>query len=305
MGALIAAGVIAAAGAVYGGMQAKKASEAAANSLNNPNTLDLQRIPNPETVDWRNVLQQTLSSNYNNLDLNFATANRVNAFQTNQFLKGANKIQPYFNQLQDQIGRNALSYSRGELPGDVVSSLSRSAASQGFKNGIAGGARGGGYNTALGGLNLRNLGLTSLDLSKFGTGVAMQANQNAAGMVPNLFDPASQMVSPALGIGSAFQNAGIINDWNRANTAIANAEETGNTELLNAIMEEQTNLRLGGRLAQAKSVQAASSALAGVGSQYASMGQGTGAFGTMGSQSGAFAGASGGGRVGAQNQYLV
>ncbi len=278
-------------------MQAKKASEAAANSLNNPNTLDLQRIPNPETVDWRNVLEQTLSSNYNNLPLNFATGNKVNEFNTNQFLKGANKIQPYFNQLQDQIGRNALSYSRGELPGDVVSSLSRGAASQGFKNGIAGGARGGGFNTALGGLNLRNLGLNSLDLSKFGTGVGMQVNQNAAGMVPRLYDPMSQMASPQLGIGSAFQNAGIINDWNRANTQIANAEETGNTELLNAIMEEQTNLRLGGRLAQAKSIQSASSSLAGIASGLGGASGGGGG--------GAFAGSSGGGRVGAQNQYLV
>jgi len=284
MGALIAAGVIAAAGAVYGGMQAKKASEAAANSLNNPNTLDLQRIPNPETVDWRNVLEQTLSSNYNNLPLNFATANKVNAFQTNQFLKGANKIQPYFNTLQEQIGRNALSYSKGELPGDVVSSLSRSAASQGFKNGIAGGARGGGFNTALGGLNLRNLGLTSLDLSKFGTGVAMQANQNAAGMVPNLFDVQGQMISPQLGIGSAFQNAGIINDWNKNNTLIANAEETGNTDILNSILQAQTGIRLQGQLNQAKSIQSASSSLAGIGSQYASMGQGTGMTGTMPAQ---------------------
>lgn len=242
----------------------KKAGEAAANSLNDPNTLDLQRIPNPETVDWQNILSQIHQTNYNSLPLNLATANRVNEFNTNQFLRGANKIQPHFNQLQDQIGRNALSYSKGELPGDVVSSLSRSAASQGFKNGIAGGARGGGFNTALGGLNLRNLGLTSLDLSKFGTGVGMQVNQNAANMVPNLFDPAMQMISPQLGIGSEFQNAGIINDWNKNNTMIANAEESGNTDILNSILQAQTSLRLQGRLNEAKSVQAASSSAANI-----------------------------------------
>lgn len=245
-------------------MQANKAGKEAANALNQRETLDLQRIPNPETVDWRNILEQVQSTNFNSLPLNLATANRVNEFNTNQFLKGANKIQPYFNQLQDQIGRNALSFSKGELPADVVSSVGRAAASRGFASGIAGGARGGGFNTALGGLNLRNLGLTSLDLSKFGTGVAMQANTNASNMVPRLFDPASQMVSPAMGIGAEFNNAGIINDWNKANTMIANAEETGNTDILNSILQAQTGLRLQGELNQAKSIQAASSSIAGI-----------------------------------------
>lgn len=249
---------------MYAGSQANKAGKEAANALNQRETLDLQRIPNPETVDWRNILEQVQSTNFNSLPLNLATANRVNEFNTNQFLKGANKIQPYFNQLQDQIGRNALSFSKGELPADVTGSIGRAAASRGFASGIAGGARGGGFNTALGGLNLRNLGLTSLDLSKFGTGVAMQANTNASNMVPNLFDPASQMVSPAMGIGAAFNNAGIINDWNKANTMIANAEETGNTDILNSILQAQTGLRLQGELNQAKSIQAASSSVAGI-----------------------------------------
>jgi len=266
MGALIAAGIVAAAGAAYAGYASNKAGKEAANALNQRETLDLQRIPNPETVDWQDILKQTIATNYNNLDMNFATANRVNQFQTNQFLKGANKIQPYFSQLQEQIGRNALSYSRGELPGDVVGSIGRAAASKGFSNGIGMGSRGGGFNTALGGLNLRNLGLTSLDLSKFGTGVGMQANQNAAGMVPNLFDPASQMISPQMGISSAFQNAGIINDWNKNNTMIANAEESGNTDILNSILQAQTGLTLQGKLNQAKSIQSASSSIAGIGS---------------------------------------
>jgi hypothetical protein len=290
MGALIAAGVIAAAGAVYAGSQANKAGKEAANALNQRETLDLQRIPNPETVDWRNILEQVQNTNYNTLPMNFATANKVNQFQQNQFLRGANKIQPYFSQLQEQIGRNALSFSKGELPADVTGSIGRAVASRGFASGIAGGARGGGFNTALGSLNLRNLGLTSLDLSKFGTGVGMQVNQNASNMLPNLFDPASQMISPQLGIGSAFNNAGIINDWNKANTMIANAEETGNTDILNSILQAQTGLRLQGELNQAKSVQAASSSIAGIGSQYASMGQGTGMVGTMPAQ---------------QQQYLV
>jgi hypothetical protein len=265
MGALIAGAIVlAAGGAIAAGQMSKKAGEAAANNLNNRELLDLQRIPNPETVDWRNILEQVQNTNYNTLPMNFATANKVNQFQQNQFLRGANKIQPYFSQLQEQIGRNALSFSKGELPADVTGSIGRAAASRGFASGIAGGARGGGFNTALGSLNLRNLGLTSLDLSKFGTGVGMQVNQNASNMLPNLFDPASQMISPQLGIGSAFNNAGIINDWNKANTMIANAEETGNTDILNSILQAQTGLQLQGRLNEAKSVQSASSSAANI-----------------------------------------
>lgn len=276
MGALIAAGVVAAAGAVAGGVMASNAADKAANALNNPNTLNLSKIPTPETVDWQDILRQNIGANSSNFDDIALLGNRVNLFNTNQFLRGANKIQPYFNQLQEQIGRNALSYSRGELPGDVVGSIGRAAASRGFASGIAGGARGGGFNTALGSLNLRNLGLTSLDLSKYGTGVGMQVNQNAANMVPNLFDPTSMMSTPGLAVGSEFNNAGIINRWNEANTAIANAEETGNTDILNSILQAQTGIRLQGDLNQAKSVQAASSSLAGIGTGLAGTGGGGG-----------------------------
>lgn len=279
-----------------------KASKEAANSLNGMQQLDLSRIPNPETVDYNDIIRQGVQSNYNNLPMNFATANRVNQFNVNQLVRGASTIQPYFKQNQEIIGRNAASMARGELPGDVTSSIGRAAASRGFANGIGMGSRGGGFNTALGNLNLRNLGLTSLDLSKFGTGVAMQSNQNAASMVPNLFDVQGQMISPALGVGSAFQNAGIVNRWNEANTAIANAEASGNTELLNSILEAQTGLRLQGQLQQAQAIQSASSTVSGL--------AGSGAFGGMGGATGAaggggFAGAGAGGQAGGQNRYLI
>lgn len=274
MGALIAAGVIAAAGAVAGGVMANNASKKAANALNDRQLLDLERIPNPEQVDLQSVINNAIGSNYQNLPMNLATANRVNQFNAGQMVRGASTIQPYFKQLQEQIGRNALSFSRGELPGDVVGSIGRAAASRGFANGIGMGSRGGGFNTALGGLNLRNLGLTSLQLAQQGTEMGMRANAQAASMVPGLFDVQGQMVSPGLAVGSAFQNAGILNDWNKANTMIANAEASGNTEILNGILEQQTALRLQGQLNQAKAVQSASSSLSGVFSGMGGMGGG-------------------------------
>lgn len=277
---------------------ANNAAKDAASALSNPNMLNLSSIPNPEMVDWKDIARQSPQINANNLDHIFGLGNRINQFNTNQFLRGANRIQPYFTQLQEQIGRNAMSYSKGELPGDVVSSIGRAAASQGFRNGIGGGSRGGGFNTALGGLNLRNLGLTSLDLSKFGTGTAMQANQNAANMVPNLFDVTSQMVTPGMGIAAEFNNAGILNRWNEMNTAIANAEATGNTDILNSALQAATGAKLQGKLNQAQSVQAASSSVAGIFSGMGGMGGGggSGAAGGAGGAAGmgAGAGASGG-----------
>lgn len=85
----------------------------------------------------------------------------------------------------------------------------------------------------------------------------MQANQNAASMVPNLFDPSSMFISPANALGIQQYNTGVVNDWNKANTLIRNAEATGNTELLNAIMQEQTGLRYQGQVANAQAVQGA------------------------------------------------
>lgn len=301
--------MVAAAGAVAGGVMANNAAKDAAGNLNNYQQLDLEKIPPPQQVDVNEIIRSAIGQNYQNLPMNLATANRVNQFNLGQFVRGANRIQPYFNQLQEQIGRNALSFSRGELPSDVVGSVGRAAASRGFAGGIGMGSRGGGFNTALGGLNLRNLGLTSLNLAQQGTQLGMSANAQAANMVPNLFDPTSMMLNPGLAVGSAFNNASILNDWNRANTAIANAEASGNTELANSILEAQTGLRLQGQLNQAQAIQSASSSLAGLGSAYA--GGGGSLFGAGGGSGGGQTYAPSGswqrnamGASGAQSGYL-
>lgn len=293
MGALIAAGVIAAAGAVYAGYSSNKASKEAANSLNGMQQLNLDTLPPPETVDWKSVLRGTIGQNYENLPMDFALANKVNDFQSNQFLRGVSKIQPYFKQNQELIGRNVASFARGELPSDTIGSIGRAAASRGLESGIGLGAGGGGPGTALGGLNLRNLGLQSLDLAKFGTGAAMQANTNAANMLPNLFDPASMFISPNAALGVESNNANIINDWNKTNIGIKNAEATGNTELLNKILEEQTGLKIQGKLAQAQAVQSASSSVAGIAGGMGGGGAGAAAGGAGGGWQSSAAGARG------------
>lgn len=264
MGAAIAAAVIAAGGAAYAANQSSKANKQAASALGGMQQLDLETLPPPETVDWQSALRSAIGSNFQNLPMDFALANQVNKFNVGQFLRGASEIQPYFRQNQELIGRNAASFARGELPSDVVNSIGRAAAQRGLQGGFAGGLNAGGPGSALASLNLRNLGLSSLELSRGGTQLAQSANNNAASMLPGLFDPASMFISPNMALGVESNNANIINDWNRNNTAIRNAEATGNTELLNSVLEAQTGLRLQGQLANAQAVQGATSSVAGL-----------------------------------------
>lgn len=261
---MIAAAIIGVAGTAYGAYASNQASKKAAGALGGMQQLDLETLPLPETVNIEEILRGAIGMNFQNLPMNFALADRVNQFNSGQALRGYSAMQPYFKQNQELVGRNVASFARGELPSDVVSSIGRGAAERGFRGGFAFGASGGGPGTALGALNLRNLGLTSLDLSQRGTQLAMSANQQAAAMSPNLFDPTGMMLSPQSALSSSFNNANIINDWNRANTQIRNAEASGNTELLNSILEAQTGLRYQAAMNNAQAVQSASNTVAGL-----------------------------------------
>jgi hypothetical protein len=198
------------------------------------------------------------------LPANFNLANQVNRFNVGQAVRGYSTIQPYFKQLQEQIGRNALSFARGQLPSDVVSSIGRAAAQRGLSSGFGQGAGGAGAGTAMGNLNLRNLGLTSLQLSQQGTELGMRANQAAAGMTPGLFDLTSQFMTPNMVLGAMGQNAGIINDWNRINAGIANDQSTQNTSLQNAILQSQAQNTSAAGTAQANQYASAANTLAGL-----------------------------------------
>lgn len=259
----------------------------------------LEDIPAPETIDWQAVLRDAIGTNSQNLPDIMRLGNQVNQFQTGQAIRGYSAIQPYFKQNQELIGRNAASFARGELPSDVVDSIGRAAAQRGIQGGFGMGLRAGGPGGALGSLNLRNLGLTSLELSKFGTQLAQSTNESAARMAPTLFDPSSMFISPNTAIGVQAQNVGIANDWNKANTMIHNAEATQNTELLNSILGEQIGLRYQGQLQSAQAVQGATNTIGGM------MGGGMMGGGGGGGGGGAFAGAKGGGQVGATNRFLI
>ena len=260
MGAIIAGAVIAAGGAAYAANESSKASKEAQSGM--AALAKKGQLDDPELVDWMNAGRYATDQNQQNWGRTMRLAGGVNRFQQNQALKGYEKFQPYFRQNQELIGRNAASFARGELPSDVVSSIGRAAAQRGIQGGFGMSQGAGGGGTALGSLNLRNLGLSSLDLSKWGTQFAQSANQAGAAMMPGLFDPSSQFLNPALALNGMQFNANAINQTNQLNAGYENAMGMG------MIANQQQSA-----LQQGQMIQGASNTVAGMMGQYAQMQQ--------------------------------
>lgn len=270
MSGLITAAVIAGGAAVAAGAMQNRASKKAANSLQDGvQTFDPIQPQDPLLQDWRRTALDANNYNFNHLNDYFNQAGRINQFNQRQAIRGYTNMQPYFGQLQNQIGRNALSFSRGELPADVVSSIGRAAAQRGLQSGFGQGSMGGGQGSQIGNLNLRNLGLTSLNLSQFGTNLAMQANQQAANLTPSLFRPESLMVSPQQAIGYEQQQLNTQNEAMRYWNQLQNEARLGNVQGQNRASQMATETRLAGDLASAQSIASAGNALGGAFGSYA------------------------------------
>lgn len=263
-GALVAAGIIAAGTAAYAGYSSNQASKKAASAMRDGvQTFDPIEPDAPQTVDWQRSVNNALGFNIGNARLRNDLSSMTNAFNTRQAQKMYRTFQPSFDSLQSQIGTNALSFARGQLPGDVVDSIGRASAQRGLSGGFGQGARGGGSGTAMGNSLLRGLGLTSLDLSKFGTGLAMNASLQAKQLSPPLFDPASLMTTPGQAVGYEFQNTGIQNDAARYWNQLQNQALMGNVSAQNTANQNAVNTELAGSLAQSQAIAQAGSSLAG------------------------------------------
>lgn len=271
MSGLLTAGLVLAAGsAVYAGSQQSKAAKGAANQMREGvQTYDPIQPYAPETIDWRRSALDSLNFNINNQARQQQFAAQTNRFNTRQAQRMYRTFQPAFDSLQSQVGANALSFSRGQLPADVVASLGRAASTRGLASGFGQGARGGGSGTALGNSLLRGLGLTSLDLSKFGTQMAMNASLQAKQLSPALYDPTSLAVGPQQAIGYDMSQAGVRNENARYWNQLQNQAAMQNVGAQNMANTNATNTELAGQLAQAQAIQQAGSTLGGGMAQYA------------------------------------
>lgn len=133
-------------------------------------------------------------------------------------------------------------------------------------------------------LNLRALGLNSLDLSKYGNDLGMKLNSSAASMAPGLFDVGSTFTSPQLDLAAQQFNAGAINQTNQLNAGYANAANTQNVGLANAILQQQSQNTAAASEAAAKQYASAASTVGGLAADYfAGRNQGGSFYGTQAS----------------------
>lgn len=270
---------IAGIGAAVWGNEAKKAGMGYATQIGKYKTVKPVEPDAPKTLDWQNMLGEILQVNKASEGQREDLARRTNQFNTKEAQKMYGSMQPYFQQLNEQVGQNALSYSKGELPDDVVASIGRASASRGLQGGFGQGARGGGVGTSMGSLNLRNLGLTSLQLSQYGTKTAMEANQLAKYLSPDLADSMAWGVSPQMGFGLEMGNIGIENEAARYWNELQNKAVWDNTSIRNQANQMAAEGKLAGRMANAQMNQQAAQSAAG---STSSMGGGGGGGGGMG-----------------------
>jgi hypothetical protein len=262
----ITAAVIAGGAAAYSANQQKKSAAAANAAIAGAQPVAPGHVPFPTLVNTGQAQGKSVQINLNGLGGIFDLARRTNAFQVGQAKRGYTAMQPYFQTLQEQIGRNALSFAKGELPSDVVSSIGRAAASRGLASGFGLGANGAGVGTSLGSLNLRALGLTSLDLSQKGTSLGMAVNAQAQALTPALFDPSSMFLSPNTQLAADQFNAGAINQTNQLNAGYQNAANVQNVGLQNAILQQQATNTLAASNAANQQYAAAANTIAGLSS---------------------------------------
>lgn len=258
--------IIAGIGAAVWGNEAKKAGGGYAAQIGKYKTVEPIEPDAPKTVEWQSILNEVLGTNMNNAAQREQLAARTNRFNVNQARNMYSQMQPYFDSLNRQVGQNVDSYSKGELPADVVANVSRAAASRGLQSGFGQGARAGGAGGSMGSLNLRNLGLTSLQLSQYGTQQAMEANKLAKYLSPELADSLAWSVSPQMGIGYEAANVGIENEAARYWNELQNKAIWDNTAIRNQANQMAAEGKLAGRMANAQMNQQAAMSAAGAAS---------------------------------------
>lgn len=241
-------GIMQAIGAGVAGNQLQKARGGYEAQLGKTKRVEPIREPNPIPFNWENALKSAFAANEGTRDQRYADANKQNQFNLAQAQRAWTAIQPYFKQIQAQTGKNALSFARGELPQDTVDSISRAAASKGIQNGFVMGQGGTAGQTNL----LRRLGLTSLDLSRFGQTAGLNANQFAVSATPALANTEAQTINPLALMGFAQGNNAMLNESNRHWNDLENQAEWDNVATLNRANEMIATGNLASRTAEAQ-----------------------------------------------------
>lgn len=227
--------------AIYGGVssaqaskKARKANNALLTGAENSGAFDPLAIPKPQELKVPSA-QEILSSWRGEVNGNFPAydeiAGKLNTSEQAAARYANTAANPQYYTALDSITSNALQASSGKIPDDVRQNLLRQANEdsylRGFNYGTPGGKSAGyaGGNDAAANLALRNLGLTSLDMMKYGDtltqGVLDQSRQSRGSII------SAKDTVPTTDIFANQMNASAIAQYNfasdKANYAAASA----------------------------------------------------------------------------------
>ena len=147
-------------------------------------------LPQMPTVSAQESQKKAIQGNLDSLDLSMDLGRRTNQFTRDEVGRMREAATPGFSRIQDLGTRNIESMMRGELPTDVSNLLQRNSAARS----LSGGYGGSGMQRSL---NLRDLGLTSLDMTQKGLSSAMNWLQvMEAPYKDKEFNVASMMFTP-------------------------------------------------------------------------------------------------------------
>lgn len=182
-----------------------------------------------------------------------ALGKSVDSYNQVQLDKYLGHALPGAREMVRLASNNTLSMLRGEVPADVASASRRRSA----QGAITGGFSGSESSDAL---TARDLGTTSLNLMQEGSNSAQRWISTARSqLMPALFDPTSQLASPALTLSSILDAAGLAKDQSEIVTSTA-ARKAG---ILIQSQGAATNAQLDGTAAGIRATQQGANQLAG------------------------------------------
>lgn len=163
--------------------KAKKANNSLVSSATKSGAFNPLAIPKPQELHVptaESVLASWRGEVTNQFPAYDAIADKLNVSEQDAARYANTAANPSYYGVLDQITSNALQASRGEIPADVRANILRQANEDSYLRGFSYGTPSGGSSQYAGGndaaanLALRNLGLTSLDMMKYGDALGGQ-----------------------------------------------------------------------------------------------------------------------------------
>ena len=163
----------------------------------------IKKKPSVPTFNPLNVGDEAgkaISANKANFGAASELASEVDSFNQEQLMARMKQIIPDLDSINAGVSGNIASMVSGQIPEDVAAQVARSGAAKAFAGGFGGSQR-------AGGLVARDLGLTSLQITKQGLDSASKwlATAKSTMSAPQL-DVTSMFISPQQQISAAFEN---------------------------------------------------------------------------------------------------